>query len=259
MRKVWKPTGKVFTEIGYSWKPTRRIFTIDGNRCPLTGITYTKEVPLKESTITPVITPSLELKVYSRKPKASRSVVQIILWYLESGCSKHMTGNRSQLINFISKFLGTVKFGNDHIAKIMGYGDYQMGNVTISRFWYTIKKVKESDSYEFLLANKKYIVDANVFRKILDICPRVEGEEFTEVQDNDATLTFLIDLGYKGSLHKYTNMYVDHMHQPWRTVEAIINKCLSGKTASNNRLRKSRIDILWGMFYRENVDYPELI
>ncbi|GJX70448.1 retrovirus-related pol polyprotein from transposon TNT 1-94 [Tanacetum coccineum] len=32
-------------------------------------------------------------------------VVQIVLWYLDSGCSKHMTGNRSQLINFVSKFL----------------------------------------------------------------------------------------------------------------------------------------------------------
>nr|GFC49083.1 integrase, catalytic region, zinc finger, CCHC-type, peptidase aspartic, catalytic [Tanacetum cinerariifolium] len=50
-------------------------------------------------------------------------VVQIFLWYLDSGCSKHMTGDRSQLVNFIQKFLGMVKFGNDHVAKIMGYGD----------------------------------------------------------------------------------------------------------------------------------------
>ncbi|GKF18389.1 integrase, catalytic region, zinc finger, CCHC-type containing protein, partial [Tanacetum coccineum] len=27
-------------------------------------------------------------------------------------------------------------FGNDHIAKIIGYGDYQMGNVTISWAYY---------------------------------------------------------------------------------------------------------------------------
>ncbi|GJR20333.1 retrovirus-related pol polyprotein from transposon TNT 1-94 [Tanacetum coccineum] len=63
-------------------------------------------------------------------------VVQIVLWYLDSGCSKHMTGDLSQLINFVGKFLGTVKFWSDHIAKIMGYGDYQMGNVTISRVYY---------------------------------------------------------------------------------------------------------------------------
>ncbi|GJV63650.1 retrovirus-related pol polyprotein from transposon TNT 1-94 [Tanacetum coccineum] len=48
-------------------------------------------------------------------------VVQIVLWYLDSGCSKHMTGDRSQLMNFVSKFLGTVRFGNDQIAWIMGY------------------------------------------------------------------------------------------------------------------------------------------
>nr|GEW35856.1 hypothetical protein [Tanacetum cinerariifolium] len=41
-------------------------------------------------------------------------VVQIVLWYLDSGCLKPMTGDRSQLVNFVQKFLGTVKFGNDH-------------------------------------------------------------------------------------------------------------------------------------------------
>ncbi|GKE25207.1 hypothetical protein Tco_1436719 [Tanacetum coccineum] len=44
-----------------------------------------------------------------------------------------MIGNRSQLVNFVSKFLGTVRFGNDHIEKIMGYEDDQMGNVIISQ------------------------------------------------------------------------------------------------------------------------------
>ncbi|GKB72307.1 retrovirus-related pol polyprotein from transposon TNT 1-94, partial [Tanacetum coccineum] len=47
-------------------------------------------------------------------------VVHIELWYLDSGCSKHMTGNHSQLMNFVSKFLGTVRFRNDQIARIMG-------------------------------------------------------------------------------------------------------------------------------------------
>nr|GEU86424.1 retrovirus-related Pol polyprotein from transposon TNT 1-94 [Tanacetum cinerariifolium] len=47
-----------------------------------------------------------------------------------------MTGDRSQLTNFFDKFLGTVKFGNEHVVKIMGYGDYQIGNVTISRVYF---------------------------------------------------------------------------------------------------------------------------
>nr|GFA36121.1 integrase, catalytic region, zinc finger, CCHC-type, peptidase aspartic, catalytic [Tanacetum cinerariifolium] len=70
------------------------------------------------------------------QPHKDGYVVQIVLLYLDSGCSKHMIGDRSQLINFVQKFLGMVKFGNDHVAKIMGYGDYQIGNVTISRVYY---------------------------------------------------------------------------------------------------------------------------
>nr|GFB40843.1 integrase, catalytic region, zinc finger, CCHC-type, peptidase aspartic, catalytic [Tanacetum cinerariifolium] len=68
--------------------------------------------------------------------KPTSKGVQIVLWYLHSGFSKHMTGDRSQLTNFVNKFVGTVKFKNDHVAKIIGYGDYQIGNVRISRVYY---------------------------------------------------------------------------------------------------------------------------
>ncbi|GJW41478.1 retrovirus-related pol polyprotein from transposon TNT 1-94 [Tanacetum coccineum] len=70
------------------------------------------------------------------KLKGKALVVQIVLWYLDSGCSKHMIGDRSQLTNFVNKFLGTIKFRNDHVAKILGYGDYHIGNVTILRVYY---------------------------------------------------------------------------------------------------------------------------
>ncbi|GJW80542.1 hypothetical protein Tco_0144517 [Tanacetum coccineum] len=62
------------------------------------------------------------------------AVVQIILWYLDSGCSKHMTRQRSQLINSFIKFMGTVRFRNDQVAAIMGYGDYQIGNEDLEEF-----------------------------------------------------------------------------------------------------------------------------
>nr|GEU69207.1 hypothetical protein [Tanacetum cinerariifolium] len=54
-------------------------------------------------------------------PSQTSRVVQIYLWCVDSGCSKHMTGNIKLLINFVWKFLGTVCFGNDHIAAIFGY------------------------------------------------------------------------------------------------------------------------------------------
>nr|GEU85892.1 retrovirus-related Pol polyprotein from transposon TNT 1-94 [Tanacetum cinerariifolium] len=64
------------------------------------------------------------------------SVVQIILWSLDSGCSKHITGDRSRLMNFMKKFTGTVRFRNDHFGAIIGYVDYVIGDSVISRVYY---------------------------------------------------------------------------------------------------------------------------
>nr|GEW50165.1 integrase, catalytic region, zinc finger, CCHC-type, peptidase aspartic, catalytic [Tanacetum cinerariifolium] len=108
-------------------------------------ITTTAEVPFRKPIAVETDTPKpVVTLVYSKKPRKSKStdlvskskVVQIVLWYLDSGCSKHMTGDHSQLTNFVNKFLGTVKFRNDHVAKIMGYGDYLIENVNISRVYY---------------------------------------------------------------------------------------------------------------------------
>nr|GFA97368.1 integrase, catalytic region, zinc finger, CCHC-type, peptidase aspartic, catalytic [Tanacetum cinerariifolium] len=55
------------------------------------------------------------------------------LFIVDSWCSKHMTGNLKLLITFVDKFFGTVKFGNDQIAPILGYGDMVQGAVTIKQ------------------------------------------------------------------------------------------------------------------------------
>ncbi|GJR04108.1 retrovirus-related pol polyprotein from transposon TNT 1-94 [Tanacetum coccineum] len=67
---------------------------------------------------------------------ATNKVIQLVLWIVDSGCSKHMTGNMSLLRNFIEKFMGTVHFGNDHFTTITGYGDYVQGNLTICHLWH---------------------------------------------------------------------------------------------------------------------------
>nr|GEV58015.1 hypothetical protein [Tanacetum cinerariifolium] len=55
---------------------------------------------------------------------------------VDSGCLKHITGDRTLLENFIEKFIDTVRFGNDHFAAITGYGDYVQGNITICHVYY---------------------------------------------------------------------------------------------------------------------------
>nr|GFA17374.1 hypothetical protein [Tanacetum cinerariifolium] len=73
-RKVWKLTGKVFTNIGYTWRPTGRTFTIVGNACPLTSITTTIEMPSKKPIYLETETPKpVVILVYSRKPRKSKT------------------------------------------------------------------------------------------------------------------------------------------------------------------------------------------
>nr|GEW93527.1 integrase, catalytic region, zinc finger, CCHC-type, peptidase aspartic, catalytic [Tanacetum cinerariifolium] len=63
-------------------------------------------------------------------------LIEIILFIVDSGCSKYMTGNLKHLANFVKKFLGRVKFRNDQIAPILGHGDLVQGTVTIKRVYY---------------------------------------------------------------------------------------------------------------------------
>ncbi|GJT15672.1 retrovirus-related pol polyprotein from transposon TNT 1-94 [Tanacetum coccineum] len=63
-------------------------------------------------------------------------VIQLVLWIVNSGCSKHMTGNLSLLRNFIEKIMGTICFGNDHFTSITRYGNYVQGNLTICHVYY---------------------------------------------------------------------------------------------------------------------------
>ncbi|GJZ83415.1 hypothetical protein Tco_0648588, partial [Tanacetum coccineum] len=63
-------------------------------------------------------------------------IVQICIWIIDSGCSKHMTGNRALLRNLVEKFLGTFCFGNNDFAMIVGYGDVVIGSKTIKKVYY---------------------------------------------------------------------------------------------------------------------------
>nr|GFA64399.1 Gag-Pol polyprotein [Tanacetum cinerariifolium] len=59
-------------------------------------------------------------------------IVQIYLWIIDSGCSKHMMGNHALLTNFMEKFLGTVRFGNNDFAVIAGYGDVESSSSSLN-------------------------------------------------------------------------------------------------------------------------------
>nr|GFA85595.1 integrase, catalytic region, zinc finger, CCHC-type, peptidase aspartic, catalytic [Tanacetum cinerariifolium] len=99
---------------------------------------------------------------YTWKPKSGKeNLVEIVLFIVDSGCSKYMTGNLKLLINFVEKFMGTVKFGNDQIAPILGYGDLVQGAVMIKMVYYV-----EGLNHKLFSVGQFYDADLEVaFRK----------------------------------------------------------------------------------------------
>nr|GEX22128.1 hypothetical protein [Tanacetum cinerariifolium] len=91
-----------------------------------------------EQSVTKPLRKTVASETTNQKPrnttrKIYEHLVEIDLFIFDFGCSKHMTGNLKLLINFVEKFLGTVKFRSDQNAPILGYGDLVPGVITIKR------------------------------------------------------------------------------------------------------------------------------
>ncbi|GJW66845.1 retrovirus-related pol polyprotein from transposon TNT 1-94 [Tanacetum coccineum] len=142
------PTGKLMVPAGSSW--FLLVVPAGVNSCtdasgsqPRSNTKKNRILPAKSVNMKKVEehprTIKSSLKTTNRVDSSissKRTVVHIVLWYLDSGCSKHMTGDRSRLKNFMKKFIGTVRFGTDHFGAIMGYGDYVIGESVISMVYY---------------------------------------------------------------------------------------------------------------------------
>nr|GEU73599.1 hypothetical protein [Tanacetum cinerariifolium] len=80
------------------------------------------KVVKKDKVIAPGMFRINPFKTFREEKHVPDNVIQICLWCVDSGCSKHMTGNLKLLINFVWKFLGTVRYRNDHVVAILGFG-----------------------------------------------------------------------------------------------------------------------------------------
>ncbi|GJV99727.1 hypothetical protein Tco_1554979 [Tanacetum coccineum] len=92
-----------------------------------------------------------------------------------------------------------------------------------------------------------------------DSIHKVHGQNFDELPTNEDIVSFFKELGHTREIKTITDIVVDQMHQPWRTFTTIINRSLSGKITGLNKLRLSRAQILWGKYYKKNVNYVKLL
>nr|GEV33829.1 hypothetical protein [Tanacetum cinerariifolium] len=104
---------------------------------------------------------------------------------------------------------------------------------TYQVFWATVNK--HNASYRFKIDNKRFSMNVEVFRDILNICHRIPGQEFVEPPSEEEALSFIRELGHYGEIKYITDV------------------------SGLDKIRLSRVQILWGMYYKKNLDFVALI
>ncbi|GKB25277.1 hypothetical protein Tco_0864678 [Tanacetum coccineum] len=79
--------------------------------------------------------------------------------------------------------------------------------IYMHQFWATVTKHKAS--YQFKIDNKRFSMNVEVFKEILNICPNVLAKEFHEPPTEEEALSFIRELGHFGGISK-KDSHVSH-------------------------------------------------
>nr|GEW23455.1 ribonuclease H-like domain-containing protein [Tanacetum cinerariifolium] len=183
-----------------------------------------------------------------------RTIVQICLWIINSGCSKHMTGNRALLTNFVEKFLEMVRFGNNDFAVIAGYEDVVIGSITIKKVYYVeglghnlfsvgqfcdkgleywntviVKQSNDVTRLQALVDRKNVVITEAAIRDVLCL----DDAEGVDCLPNEEIFVKLARMGYEKPSTKLT-FYKAFFLSQWKFLIHTILQSMSVKRTSWN-------------------------
>nr|GEW39539.1 hypothetical protein [Tanacetum cinerariifolium] len=226
-------------------KPIKRTVASESNKKPrnFTRKLY-KSVSKTCSWWYPKFTPSgYKWKPKSEKENVNPNLVEIVLFIVDSGCSKYMTGNLKLLINFVEKFLGTVKFGNDQIAPILGYGNLVQGAVMIKKVYYV-----KGLNHNLFSVGQFCNADLEVaFRKSTCFIRDLKGNDLL-------TVTAQTLPPNKRSIIKNTNALAPGMYK----LHAYHNQARTSQLPQDSRKTNKRVSFSTGVIPTTNVSRPQL-
>ncbi|GJS93123.1 hypothetical protein Tco_0800091 [Tanacetum coccineum] len=133
-------------------------------------------------------------------------------------CNRRIEFSKPQREATYQVTLDALKLSLCYLAFLITAG---VPEIYMHQFWNTVTKVKDSSSYQFKLDNKKFRVNDEVFRDILQICPKLTDQPFAIPPSTDEEIvSFIFKLGYTGNIETLPELFIDHMHQPWITFAA---------------------------------------
>nr|GEW34618.1 hypothetical protein [Tanacetum cinerariifolium] len=105
-------------------------------------------------------------------------------------------------------------------------------------------KPQREETYQVTLDALKLSPCYPAFVITAEICLKLSNQDFVEPPSEDELVSFIKELGYSGKCDMLYVIHTNQMHQPWRTFDVIINRCISRKCKGLDRLRESRAQIL---------------
>nr|GFD21301.1 hypothetical protein [Tanacetum cinerariifolium] len=97
--------------------------------------------------------------------------------------------------------------------------------IYMQEFWATA--TVHHHAIQFKMDNKKHIVNLESFMDMLHICLRIPGQSFAEPPFKEEILAFIHFLRHSAAIRTLTDVNINKLYQPWRSIAAIINKCLT--------------------------------
>nr|GEX30600.1 uncharacterized mitochondrial protein AtMg00810-like [Tanacetum cinerariifolium] len=184
-----------------------------------------------------------KLVSWSSKKQKSTAISSIEAEYIAlSRCCDQILWMRSQLKDYGFQFNMIPLYLDNKSATALCCNNVQHSRAKHIDLWAIVDKHKAS--YQFKIENKRFSVNVEVFRDILNIYPRIMGQEFDEPPTKEEALFFIRELGHFGEIKYITDVIIDHLHQPWRTFASIIKKSLCGKeTPSKKKPTKAKKDV----------------
>ncbi|GJY95606.1 integrase, catalytic region, zinc finger, CCHC-type containing protein [Tanacetum coccineum] len=145
-----------------------------------------------------------------------------------------MTGNLKLLTNFVVKFLGTVKFGNDQIAPNLGYGDLVQGTIIIKRVYHV-----EGLNHNLFFAGQFCDADLKVaFRKSTCYIHYLKGNDL--LTGSRGTDLYSISLQDSTTPNPICLMAKATSSQAWLWHQGIRHETSTARTPEQNGIVKRR-------------------
>nr|GEV99973.1 hypothetical protein [Tanacetum cinerariifolium] len=214
--------------------------------------------------------------------RLKRTVVQIVLWYLDSGCSKHMTRDRplhsapamappvhadeeivpynkwvqirksDYSLDLDKKQSNPIfKMAVDLLIHTNFYRAFTasstISSIYIQQFWDIIQYDKKAGNYRCQLDEQWFVLIKDTLREALQITPINNNQAFVAPLSAEVLVDLVNQLGYPRLVRNVSNIVTNDMFQPWRALTTILNLCLTGKTSRFERRRAPVLQILWNL------------